>query len=264
MNVKHYATPFLVRLLRVGGLFFLCFLPFCGFGQQTVRDLLDDGFQADGQKAIRLYTRALTLDSTNAEAYWRRGNEYYTLKKYTLALADLQRSLRADSLFSYGQVVSSRGQTYEMLGNYPAAIRDFTRAITYEATPDVGLHHGAVDAYYYHRGRTNWKQRDTLSALVDLDSALQHYSQHYYARTLRARIYCQQGKYQAAMADYTYLFQQAYPDLDFDLDPESAADFYYRGITKQHLGDSTYARDLAVAKRYHYFPGKRIYIKGLR
>ncbi len=228
-----------------------------------MRNLLDEGFQASGQKAIRLCTRALTLDSANAEAYWRRGDEYYTLKKYTLALADLQHSLRADSLFSYGQVVSSRGQTYEMLGNYPAAIQDFTRAITYANSQDRSLPQG-LDAYYYNRGRASWKHRDTLSALIDLDSALQHYSRHYYARTLRARIHCQQGKYQAAMADYTYLFQQAYPELDFDLDPESAADFYYRGIAKQHLGDSTHARDLAIARRYHYFPGKQIYLKGLR
>jgi tetratricopeptide (TPR) repeat protein len=262
MSADYWSS--LARMLRVGWLCFFSFLPFCSLGQQTVHKLLDNGFQENRHKAIRLYTRALALDYTNAEAYWRRGNEYYTLKKCTLALADLQHSLQVDSLFSYGQVISSRGQTYEMLGNYPAAIRDFTYAIAYEAAPDLNLHHGAVDEYYYHRGRTNWKNRDTLSALVDLDSALHHYSRHYYARTLRARIYCQQGNHKAAMADYTYLFQKAYPDLDFTLDPKSAADFYYWGIAKQHLGDSTYAHDLAVAKCYHYFPGKRIYIKGLR
>lgn len=252
-----------VRRLRAPWLGLICLLmPFLSLGQRTTRDLLDAGFQEEGHKAIRLFTQALAQDSTSAEAYWRRGNVYYRLKKYTLALADLQHSLRVDSTFSYGQVISDRGQTYEMLHDYLAAIRDFTHAITYATAQNPSLPQG-LEQYYYHRGRTSLKNRDTTAALVDLDSALHHYQRHYDARTLRARIYCQRGSYQAALADYTYLFRQAYPDQDFPLEPESAADFYYRGIAKQHVGDSTYQRDLAIAKRFRYYPSKPTYNKDL-
>jgi tetratricopeptide (TPR) repeat protein len=246
-------------LLRV---FFLCLIvPYLSIGQDVSRDLLEEGFQERGRKAIRLYTRAIVQDPANAKAYWRRGDEYYRSKKYSLALADFNKSFQVDSAFSYGQVVSDRGQTYEMLGNFPAAILDFTRAIGYAIAQDPELPQ-SLEQYYYHRGRTKLKSRDTTSALVDLDSALHHWEKHYEARTLRARVYCKQGMYQAALADYTYLFQKAYPDLDFRVEAESAADFYYRGIAKQQVGDSTYRRDLAIARRYHYHPGKPIYHKG--
>lgn len=257
------AIDLYVHLLRVPCLGLLCLLvPFLSLGQRTTRDLLDAGFQEEGHKAIRLFTQALAQDSTSAEAYWRRGDAYYRLKKYAVALADFQHSLRVDSTFSYGQVISDRGQTYEMLHDYPAAIRDFTRAITYATAQDPSLPQG-LEQYYYHRGRTRLKNRDTTAALLDLDSALHHYQRHYDARTLRARTYCQQGSYQAALADYTYLFPQAYPNQDFPLKPESAADFYYRGIAKRHVGDSTYQRDLAIAKRFRYYSGKPIYEKGM-
>lgn len=243
-------------------LFLLCLLlPYLSWGQTPVDDLLEKGFQERGRKAIRLFTRALAQDSTSAKAYWRRGDEYYRLKKYPLALADLNKSLQVDSAFSYGQVISDRGQTHEMMGKYAAAIRDFTRAIAYAAAEDPDLPQG-LEQYYYHRGRTRLKDCDTTSALLDLDSALRHYPKHYEARTLRARVYCQQGKYQAALAEYAYLFEKAYPGLDLRLEAEAAADFYYRGRAKQQVGDSTWRRDAAIAKRFRYYPGKAIYQKG--
>ncbi|MGI4742577.1 MAG: hypothetical protein ACRYG7_46050 [Janthinobacterium lividum] len=168
---------------------------------------------------------------------------------------------RFRSAFSYGQVISNRGQTHEMMGDYAAAKRDFTRAIAYAAAGDPSLPQG-LERYYYHRGRTKLKDRDTTSALVDSDSALRRYPKHYEARTLRARVSCRQGKYQAALADYTYLFAQAYPGLDFTVEAESAADFYYRGRAKQQLGDSSWRHDLAIAKRFRYYPGRPIYQKG--
>ncbi|GAA4041629.1 hypothetical protein GCM10022409_29550 [Hymenobacter glaciei] len=241
-------------------LLFCLLLPCLSWGQTPVDDLLEEGFQERGRKAIRLFSRAIAQDPTSAKAYWRRGDEYYRLKKYPLALADLNKSLQVDSTFSYGQVTSDRGQAHEMMGDYAAAIRDFTRAIGYAATDPDGPQ--GLEAYYYHRGRTKLKGRDTTSALIDLDSALRHYPKHYDARTLRARVYCRQGQYQAALAEYAYLFEKAYPGLDFRVEPESAADFYYRGRAKQQVGDSTWRRDLAIAKRFRYYPGKSIYHKG--
>lgn len=60
----------------------------------TVRQLLDDGFQEDGNKAIRLYSKAIFKNNNNVEAFWRRGNEYYKMKYYDKAISDLTRQYR--------------------------------------------------------------------------------------------------------------------------------------------------------------------------
>jgi Tfp pilus assembly protein PilF len=211
-----------------------------------------------GRKAIRQFTRVLMVDPTSAEAYWRRGREFYLSKKYPRALADINKSLQVDSTFSYGQVISSRGEVHEWMGDDAAAMRDYSRAIRYAATQDPTIPQG-VEQDYYFRGRVKLKGRDTASAVLDLDSALLHYPKHYNARTLRARLSCQQGKYQAALADYAYLFEHAFPGLDFYVDAESAADFYYRGTAKKQLGDSTWRRDLAIAEYFRYHSGKPVY-----
>lgn len=231
------------------------------FGQKTAEELIYDGFQESGRKAIRLFSKAIKLAPHNAEAYWRRAHEYYRMKKYVIALKDINQSLQVDPAFSYGQVISDRGQTLEMLHDYANAISDFSAAINYALGQDTTIPQ-QLEQYYYHRGRTKLKSADTTSAMMDLDSALHFWPSHHFARELRARVNCKLGKYQAAMNDYNYMLKED-PASDFPIDKEYSADFYYRGITKQHLGDSTYINDLKIAKKFRYYPGKVIYIKGL-
>lgn len=237
-------------------------LTLSSIGQKTAEELLYDGFQERGKKAIRLFTKAIELDSNNAKAYWRRGDEYYRMKKYDLALKDLNKSLQVDSTFSFGQVISDRGQTFEMLQDYANAINNFTRAINYALQQDTTIPQ-SLEQYYYHRGRAKLKFSDTVSAMVDLDSAIYFWQSHHFARALRAKTNCILGNYRAAMGDYNYMLKNDFSGMDFPIDKEYSAAFYYRGITKQHLGDSTYIKDLNIAKRFRYYPGKIIYIKGL-
>jgi tetratricopeptide (TPR) repeat protein len=241
-------------------LFYLLTLP--SIGQKTAEELLDYGFQERGNKAIRLLTKAIKLDSNNVKAYWRRGGEYYRMKKYDMALKDLNKSLQVNSTFSFGQVMSDRGQTFEMLHDYSSAVSDFTKAINYALEQDTTIPQ-RLEQYYYHRGRAKLKFADTISAMVDLDSAIYFWQSHHFARALRAKTNCILGNYNAAMDDYNYMLKSDFASMDFPIVKEYSADFYYRGITKQHLGDSTYINDLNIAKRFHYYPGKIIYIKGL-
>jgi tetratricopeptide (TPR) repeat protein len=237
-------------------------LTLSSIGQKTAEELLADGFQERGKKAIRLFTKAIKIDSNNAKAYWRRGDEYYRMKKYEMALKDLNKSLQVDSTFSFGQIISDRGQTFEMLHDYANAISDFTKAINYALQQDTTIPQ-SLEQYYYHRGRTKLKFSDTASAMRDLDSAIYFWQSHHFARALRAKTNCILGNYSAAMADYNYMLKKDFAGMDFPIDKEYSADFYYRGITKQHLGDSTYIDDLNIAKQFHYYPGKIIYVKGL-
>jgi tetratricopeptide (TPR) repeat protein len=240
----------------------LAFLSLIASGQKTVEELLYDGFQEGGKKGIRIFTKVIKLDSNNAEAYWRRGDEYYRLKKYDLALKDINKSLQADSAFSYAQVISDRGQTKEMLHDYINASIDFTKAINFALKQDTTIPQ-SLEEYYYHRGRVKLKSLDTASALIDLDSAIYFWQSHHFARKLRAKVNTALGNYKLAMGDYNYMLNKKNGDSDFPYNKEWAADFYYRGIAKQHTGDNTYQTDLNKAKKFRYYPGKVIYIKGL-
>lgn len=224
-----------------------------------IRALLDSGFQEDCDTAIAVYTTAIMLDSNNAEAFWRRGNELYRTKRYDEALSDLNRSLEIDPNFSYSQVISDRGQTKEMLSLYQEAISDFTKAINLALSKDTTIPQG-LEKYYYNRANTKLKLGDTTSALTDLDSAIRFWSSHHYAIKRRAEVTSALGNYTEAMKDYRLLMQQ---NGDFPDDEEWAADFYYRGVAKKHTGDKTYKKDFKKAEKYKYYPRKRIYIKGI-
>jgi tetratricopeptide (TPR) repeat protein len=223
------------------------FLTINSNGQKTVKELLYGGFQEHGKKAVHMYSQAIQLDTTSAEAYWRRGDEYHRLKKYRLAMKDLNKSLYLDSGFSYGQVISDRAQTFEMMHNYADAIDDFTKAINYALNNDTA--HQSVEQYYYFRARTKLKYYDTASAMVDLDSAIYFWQSYHFARKLRARINTIRGNYKKAMADYNYMLFRENGAIDFPRDKQSAADYYYRGLAKKNSGDPTYDWDLEIAKR---------------
>jgi tetratricopeptide (TPR) repeat protein len=224
-----------------------------------IRALLDSGFQEDCDTAIVIYTSVINLDSNNAEAFWRRGNEFYRTKRYREALSDLNKSLEVDSNFSYSQVISDRGQTKEVLSLYQDAITDFTRAINLSLTKDTSIPQG-LEGYYYNRGRVKLKIGDTTAALIDLDSAIHFWSSHHFAIKRRAMVNCALGNYEEAMNDYKLLMKQG---GDFPDDEEWAADFYYRAIAKKHTGNKSYKKDLKKAEKYKYYPGKIIYIKGI-
>ncbi|HEX6171681.1 MAG TPA: tetratricopeptide repeat protein, partial [Chitinophagaceae bacterium] len=145
-------------------------------GQKTIGDLLEETPQ--GQKGIKHYTKIIKLDSNIAEAYWRRGYEYYRTKRYSLALPDFSKAISKDPHFNFANVIADRGLTKEMLGMFEDAIVDFSQAIAYSYKQDTTIPQG-FEKYYYHRGRTKFKLSDTTNAILDLDSSLKFWNFHY-------------------------------------------------------------------------------------
>jgi tetratricopeptide (TPR) repeat protein len=227
--------------------------------QAVITSLMDSAFQEECATAIAIYTYILALDSGNAEAYWRRGHEYYRMRNYNMALLDFNNSLRVDSNFSYHQVISDRGQTKDMLHRYSEAIIDFSNAINFALTKDTSIPNGLYNFYYY-RANSKLKLRDTASAMCDLDSAIYFWSSHHFAIKRRAEVNTALGNYEAAMKDYDILMSQ---NGDFPDDPEWSADFYYRAIAKKKTGRNGYSKDYKTAKKYNYYPGKPIYVRGI-
>src|SRR5687767_7270604 len=107
------------------------------FGQKSVSELLEE--MPQGQKGIRHYTRIIKIDSNCAEAYWRRGYEYYRTNQYSLAVPDFTIAIFKDSTFNAATVVADRGLAKEMLGRYEEAIIDFSKAISYSYTQDTTI-----------------------------------------------------------------------------------------------------------------------------
>jgi tetratricopeptide (TPR) repeat protein len=232
-----------------------------GFGQKTISDLLEETPQ--GKKGIRHFTKIIELDSNIAEAYWRRGYEYYRTKQYRLAVPDFSKAILKDSTFNHAEVLADRGLAKEMLGSFNEAIIDFSKAIEYSYTQDTTIPQG-LDKYYYHRGRTKFKLGDTTNAILDLDSSLTFWNFHYYARKLRAMLFAMSGQYQKAMDDYSFLLTKWQGGgMDFSIEREYAIDYYWRAMTKQKLGDNSYLDDLEIAEKLKYKKFKPTDLRGL-
>ncbi len=212
---------------------------------KTVQQLLDDGIQEDGKKAIRLYSRAISKDKENVEAYWRRGSEYHRImKQYDDAIADFNKAVSIDSAFNNGCLFEARGLSKEAIGNYSEAIADYTTALklcksVQPSTPR--------ETYYFYRARTLLKRGDTAMAISDVDSSLHYWNSFPRARYLKGRLLVMKEQYREA--------EKYFHDF---LDPSSARDkefiddvFYY-GLLKFKTGDSSYCEYWKAAAKYKY------------
>jgi tetratricopeptide (TPR) repeat protein len=211
---------------------------------KTVRQLLDDGFQEDGKKAIRLYSKAISKDKNNVEAYWRRGGEYYKMKRYSNAIADFNKAISIDSAYNEGYLFGDRGLCKEAAANYPEAIEDYTTAVKLCKTTEPST---PRENFYFYRARTRIKNGDTTLAMSDVDTALYYWSSFPRARYMKGRLLVMQGQY-----------NEAEKYFNSSLDPSSASDkefiddvFYY-GLLKFKTGDSLYCRYWNAAAKYNY------------
>jgi tetratricopeptide (TPR) repeat protein len=212
--------------------------------QKTVRQLLDDGFQEDGAKAIRLYTKAISKDKRNVEAYWRRGNEYYKTKQYDKSISDFNNAISIEPSFNNGYLFGDRGNTKEAMNDLNGAVEDYTTALllcktTQPSTPR--------ENFYFYRGRAKLRLGDTASAIVDTDSALYYWNSFPRARYQKARLLVMQEKYQEAIPYY-----QGGIDPSFADDKEFLEDVFYLGLLKFKIGDTTYCDYWKAAAKNNY------------
>ena len=206
---------------------------------------MDDGFQEDGRKAVQLYTKAISKDKNNVEAYWRRGSEYHKMKQYKNAIADFNKGMKIDSTFNEGYLFGDRGESKEALGDYDGAIQDYTTALklcvgTYVTTPR--------ENYHFFRARTRLKQGDTALARVDVDSALYYWNSFPRARYMKGRILVIQGNYDEAKQYFKGSLDPSYAS-----DKEFIDDVFYYGLLKFKVGDSSYCEYWKAAAKYKYF-----------
>jgi tetratricopeptide (TPR) repeat protein len=229
-------------MLRLIFIFSILLLESCSY--KTVRQLLDAGFQENGTKAIRLYSKVISKDKNNVEAYWRRGNEYFKMNQYDKSIADFNQAISIDSSFNNGYLFGDRGNTKEALANFSGAIDDYTKALQFCKTTEPST---PRENFYFYRGRARLKLGDTALAAIDTDSALYYWNSFPRARYQKARLLVIKEEYQQAIEYYKGLLDPSFAD-----DKEFLEDVFYYGLLKFKMGDSSYCDYWKAAAKYKY------------
>lgn len=92
----------------------------------TSMDKIKKGFK----EAVEDYTRILEIDPRYINAYKGRSTAYWFLKKYDLALKDINTYIK--NVPDDAQAYYDRGLTYAKMGKYGWAILEYSRAIALE------------------------------------------------------------------------------------------------------------------------------------
>jgi len=117
---------------------------------QSAKEWVDRGLEygkkREWEKAIKCYTKAISIKTNYALAYNNRGWVYYLIKKYDKALEDVTKALiyaNADDKYVLSLSYDSRSNIYRELGRYSEAMEDINRSISIK--PDYWF-------AYYTRG----------------------------------------------------------------------------------------------------------------
>jgi tetratricopeptide (TPR) repeat protein len=219
-----------------------------GCSHKPVAQLVEEGEEATGKEAIRLYTQAIDNEPTNVRALWRRGDEYAKADQPEKALADFTHAIALEPTYNAGYLFGDRGEVFEAKNNLPEAIRDYTSALAIRRkTLSPSLPSTPMENFYFYRGRARLKAGDTTAALVDTDSAIFYYDKFPRAHYQRARLAVIRGDYERALVDYQV----------GSLVPEDAADeefiddVFYLGLLKFKRQDATYCAYWAAAAQHH-------------
>lgn len=147
--------------------------------------------QTPAQQTIAPLTQAIKANPKNASAWFKRGNAYYKLGKYDLAVSDLTQSLTLDP--DNTKATRSRGNAYYKLNNLDSAIIDFSEVLE-DSADDKGVLQLRGDAY---RVKNEYRaSAQDYSDFIDIDTTK---DEVFYNRGVD---YYKLGKYDSAIADF--------------------------------------------------------------
>jgi len=133
--------------------------------------------------AIESYTQAIRLDPTNANAYYWRGQAYYTLKEYDKGIQDLTEAIElipaSESVFIRSMYFIIRAAIKFEKQDYARAIEDFTHAI--ELENDI-----AKNIALRLRGRARFELKDYTGTVEDITQSI---ANEYYQEDLEDYVY---------------------------------------------------------------------------
>lgn len=167
--------------------------------------------------AINAMRAVLQRDPDNFFALYFRGQSYYLLDDYELAVSDFERTVE----LGYRPLVADwYGTTLLELGLCEAAIPELTIAIE-ENLPDPDIAYGDRGYCYRELGYIE-------EALADFNTSLDLFPDSIWTLNERGRAFIALEDYESAIADF---------DRAIDLDDTYAYAYVNRGISYGNLGD---------------------------
>jgi tetratricopeptide (TPR) repeat protein len=154
--------------------------------------------QGNYKDAVTAYTKAIKLDSQDAQFYFNRGTTYLDMNQFDLAIADFDKAIQLDP--NYAKAYNSRGNAYRDKEQYDLAIADYNKAIELDPK-DVDAYSGRGGAYYL-------KMQYDL-AIADLSEAITLDPTHAFAYLVRGWTYDKKMQYDLAIADYSKVIELA-------------------------------------------------------
>lgn len=110
----------------------------------------------DKLKMLRRYTKAIALQPTKANLYYKRANLLIELNRFSSALSDYNQTLQLDPNFE--DAVVNRGALKRQMGDLPGALADYSLAIKQNPRDSVP---------FRNRGIVYERLGDSASAAVD-------------------------------------------------------------------------------------------------
>ncbi|MFA6979339.1 MAG: tetratricopeptide repeat protein [Ignavibacteriaceae bacterium] len=152
------------------------------------------------QKAIELYSKAISVDHYDESSYNNRGVEYCKLKDYISAISDFSSAIQINPVKA--DSFSSRGNCYDILGEYDKAILDQSKAI------ELKPHN---NKYWNNRGVSFLHMKKYQAALSDFDKAIGLDMNDKIVHANRAKTYLEMKEYEKSIKEYDWVIDN-YPN----------------------------------------------------
>ncbi|WP_256356478.1 tetratricopeptide repeat protein [Streptomyces sp. PKU-EA00015] len=173
-------------------------------GGRSTEDLLREASALRGagrhSEAVENLTAALALDPNCRRAYFMRADSLRMSGKPKEALKDCQEALsRNRTGFDASEGLLLRAETYEMLGNWSAALEDSHKVVAHRLS-DQGKH-----MLWATMGHCYFEMRDYKSSISYFSKAVKAAPDEFSTRINRATAYTQMREYGKAVRDCEYV-----------------------------------------------------------
>ncbi len=152
-----------------------------------------------------------------ARIYGKRGMAYFSRNEYPRAIADLDRALALDPMYTGAYLL--RGIAHSLLGAYRLAIADFDHTLALDAKNTFA---------YAYRGIAYKKLKDYERAIADFDNVLVLEPKLDGAYLLRSLTYEELNESRRGLGTFDYLIEQ---------NPDDASAYILRGMALCSLGE---------------------------
>ena len=180
--------------------------------EMTAEDYFNKGQAAkDLHEKILFYNKAIELNHKYAEAFNYRGNAYFNLKNYEMALKDYNTAISSNK--NYANPYNNRAKYYlDVERKYDLALQGFDTAI--KLSPKDAI-------FYSNRGFLYNMLHKSDAALIDYNKAIELDQSFPGVYNNRGNIYFKRKEYNKALQDFTKAIE---------LKPDNPEAYYNRGL----------------------------------